>query len=217
MPRIQRRQVVVYVPGAGSDSQTIATQQPTESQVPRAWNGVHKTFSGVWGWWARNGVHKTFSGVWGWWARASGKGNADRGLDLQIEVISLLYFYPIPINSYTMVSTKQRLTPFFLQVVAVVQSQKCVWAHGLQHTRLPCPSLRWGLLKLMSIEFTMPSNHIIPKTCTLKTRKCSWKNWRRHKQMERHTMFIDWKNLQTQCNSYQITNSIFHWTETKKS
>ena len=34
--------------------------------------------------------------------------------------------------------------------------------HGLQHTRLPCPSLNsQSLLKLMSIESVMPSNHLI--------------------------------------------------------
>ena len=33
---------------------------------------------------------------------------------------------------------------------------------GLQRTRLPCPSLSpWSLLKFMSIELMMPSNHII--------------------------------------------------------
>ena len=31
--------------------------------------------------------------------------------------------------------------------------------HGLQHTRLPCPSLCF--LQLMSIESVMPSNHLI--------------------------------------------------------
>ena len=46
---------------------------------------------------------------------------------------------------------------------------------------------------------------------------------------ERYTMFLDWKkqycendyttqsNLQIKCNPYQITNSIFHRTRTKKS
>ena len=46
--------------------------------------------------------------------------------------------------------------------------------------------------------------------------------------MERHTMFLDWKNqycendyttqsnLQIQCNPYQITNSILHRIRTKK-
>ena len=33
--------------------------------------------------------------------------------------------------------------------------------HGLQYTRLPCPSLSPSLLKLMSIESVMPSNHLI--------------------------------------------------------
>ena len=37
-----------------------------------------------------------------------------------------------------------------------------LWPHGLQHTRLSCPSLsHWGLLKLMSVESVMPSNHLI--------------------------------------------------------
>ena len=33
--------------------------------------------------------------------------------------------------------------------------------HGLQHARLPCPSLSRSLLRLMSIESVMPSNHLI--------------------------------------------------------
>ena len=33
--------------------------------------------------------------------------------------------------------------------------------HIWQHTRLPCPSLSPSLLKLMSIESVMPSNHLI--------------------------------------------------------
>ena len=33
--------------------------------------------------------------------------------------------------------------------------------HGLQHTRLHCPSLSTELLKLMSTESMMPSNHLI--------------------------------------------------------
>ena len=35
------------------------------------------------------------------------------------------------------------------------------WPHGLQHSRLPCPSLFPSLLKLISIESVMPSNHLI--------------------------------------------------------
>ena len=35
--------------------------------------------------------------------------------------------------------------------------------HGLQHTRLPCPSLTisWGLFKFMSVESVILSNHLI--------------------------------------------------------
>ena len=33
--------------------------------------------------------------------------------------------------------------------------------HKLQHARLPCPSLSSPLLKLMSIESVIPSNHLI--------------------------------------------------------
>ena len=33
--------------------------------------------------------------------------------------------------------------------------------HGLQHTRLPCPSLSPSLLELMSMESMMLSNHLI--------------------------------------------------------
>jgi len=37
-----------------------------------------------------------------------------------------------------------------------------LWPHGLQHARHPCPSPTPGvLLKLMSIELVMPSNHLI--------------------------------------------------------
>ena len=38
----------------------------------------------------------------------------------------------------------------------------CLRPHGLQHTRLPCPSLSpWSLLRLMSIESMVPSNRLI--------------------------------------------------------
>ena len=49
----------------------------------------------------------------------------------------------------------------------------------------------------------------------------------KHKQMERYFMFLGWKNqycendyttkcnLHTQCNTYQITNGIFHRARTK--
>ena len=34
-------------------------------------------------------------------------------------------------------------------------------AHGLQHTRLPCPQLSLRVCSLMSIESMMPSNHLL--------------------------------------------------------
>ena len=37
-----------------------------------------------------------------------------------------------------------------------------LWPHGLQHARLPCPSpTPRALLRLMSIDLVMPSNHLI--------------------------------------------------------
>ena len=37
-----------------------------------------------------------------------------------------------------------------------------LWPHGLQHARLPCPSLSPGVGSIMSVESVMPSNHLIP-------------------------------------------------------
>ena len=36
-----------------------------------------------------------------------------------------------------------------------------LWPHGLQHARPPCPSLSLSLLKVMSIDSVIPSNHFI--------------------------------------------------------
>ena len=47
---------------------------------------------------------------------------------------------------------------------SLVPSLSCVylWPHGLQHASLPCPSQNsWSMLKLISIESVMPSNHLI--------------------------------------------------------
>ena len=45
--------------------------------------------------------------------------------------------------------------------------------HGLQHARLPCPITNfWSLLKLMSIESVMPSNHLI--LCCPLLSSCLW-------------------------------------------
>ena len=49
---------------------------------------------------------------------------------------------------------------FFSQFSSVVSNS--LQSHGLQHSRFPCPSPNsWSLLKLMSIESVMPSNHLI--------------------------------------------------------
>ena len=45
--------------------------------------------------------------------------------------------------------------------VLVAQSCPTLRPHGLQHARIPCPSPTPSLLKLMSIELLMPSNHLI--------------------------------------------------------
>ena len=44
-----------------------------------------------------------------------------------------------------------------------------LWAHGLQHARLPCPSLfpSWSLLTFMSIELVILSSHLILCYCLL--------------------------------------------------
>ena len=50
------------------------------------------------------------------------------------------------------------------RALAVVQSlsvmSESLSPHGLQHATLPCP-ISWSLLKLMSTESVMPSNHCI--------------------------------------------------------
>ena len=47
--------------------------------------------------------------------------------------------------------------------VVVVQSfsHVCSQLHGLQHARLPCFTISWSLLKFISMESVMPSNHLI--------------------------------------------------------
>ena len=47
-----------------------------------------------------------------------------------------------------------------------VQSLSCIWLlwpHGLQAHKTSLPfTISWSLLKLMSIELMMPSNHLVP-------------------------------------------------------
>ena len=52
----------------------------------------------------------------------------------------------------------------FLSTYLVLQSLVMSYSlqfHGLQYTRIPCPSLPWSLLKFMCFESIMPSNHLI--------------------------------------------------------
>ena len=46
-------------------------------------------------------------------------------------------------------------------VVQLLSHANPLQSHGPQHARLPCPSVSWSLLKLVSIEWVMPSNHLI--------------------------------------------------------
>ena len=58
----------------------------------------------------------------------------------------------------------QEETKWYVQFSSVQShSPYSLWPHGLQHARLPCPSpaSSKSLLKLMSIESVMPSNHLI--------------------------------------------------------
>ena len=62
------------------------------------------------------------------------------------------------------VKTNHEILKILVYRLSSVQLLSHVWLfdpHGLQHTRLPCPSLSWSLLKLMSIESVMPSNRFI--------------------------------------------------------
>ena len=64
-------------------------------------------------------------------------------------------------NSYTVdpIITQSALSYIKGQFSSVTQLCLTLRPHGLQHIRLPCSSL--SLLKLMSIELVMPSNHLI--------------------------------------------------------
>ena len=55
-----------------------------------------------------------------------------------------------------------QLHPEHFPCCSVAQSCPTLRPHGLQHVRWPCPSLSpQSLLKLMSIESVMPSNHLV--------------------------------------------------------
>ena len=81
-------------------------------------------------------------------------------------VLSLLRLYeqPIRVLCYDLillarrVSRKIHFTAVSVQFTCLVTSDS-FQPHELQHTRLPCQW--WSLLKFMSIESVIPSNHLI--------------------------------------------------------
>ena len=64
-------------------------------------------------------------------------------------------------SSRKILTSHTDLSQLFCCCCLVTKSHPTLWPHGLKHSRLPCPSLSPGLLKLMSIELMMPSNHLI--------------------------------------------------------
>ena len=48
-----------------------------------------------------------------------------------------------------------------VDVVQLLSHVQHFATHELQHTRLPCPSLSSGVCSNLSIESTMPSNHLV--------------------------------------------------------
>ena len=80
------------------------------------------------------------------------------------KVISPFFFF-LNVNFEVIIyNSKINLFSIFFQVSSVQLSvmSDSFRPHGLQHIRLPCPSpTLWSLLKLISIESMMPSNHLI--------------------------------------------------------
>ena len=78
------------------------------------------------------------------------------------EILLKLYSFPdwFEGNQFKSVNeekTQDNLLLFFGYKVV----SDSLWPHGLQHGRLPCPSPSLSLLKIMSIESVMASNHLI--------------------------------------------------------
>ena len=63
-------------------------------------------------------------------------------------------------NLFRLASFTDRLLSHQFSSVQLLSHVRLSWPHGLQHTRPPCPSNSQSLLKLMSIESVMPSNHL---------------------------------------------------------
>ena len=54
-----------------------------------------------------------------------------------------------------------RAPPSFVVIFQLFSCVRLSVTPWMQHTKLPCPPSSWSLLKLMSIESVMPSNHLI--------------------------------------------------------
>ena len=85
--------------------------------------------------------------------------------------------FPVTLTEMTVFSPLNCLDTFIKNQMTVNQFSRSVvsdslWPHGLQHTRLPCPSPNpWSLLKLMSIKLVIQPTHstisssVIPFSC----------------------------------------------------
>ena len=89
--------------------------------------------------------------LWMWWQKTEGKFITEEDL-----VSSAQKLYSAP-------SFGQPADALLLLLLLFSRSDmsSSLWPHGILHARLPCPSLSQSLLKLMSTESVMPSNHLI--------------------------------------------------------
>ena len=69
------------------------------------------------------------------------------------------------IKHFLKIKNKQKWFPYLLSLFSMFSHSavsNSLKLHGLQHARLPCPSLSpQSLLKIMSVESVMPSIHLI--------------------------------------------------------
>ena len=68
------------------------------------------------------------------------------------------------VDEFTQIFSLLFIFIFWLHCMTSVQLLSRVWlfeAHQPQHARPACPSPTWSLLKLISIEAVIPSNHLI--------------------------------------------------------
>ena len=74
----------------------------------------------------------------------------------------LLHKFSVIIFCAKLLSPNQTIYSIVCDIIVVqVLNLVCLRPHGLQHARLPSFTISWSLLKLMSIESVMPSNHLV--------------------------------------------------------